>query len=48
MGGLSGGWGGGEISWPEGTGPDDRIDNLSVERIYAVCLAIDLIKSELG
>ncbi len=32
---------GGEIEWPEGTGPDDRIDGLSVELVHGVCRAVE-------
>jgi len=30
-----------DIEWPEGTGPDDRIDGLSVDLVHGVCLAVE-------
>lgn len=32
---------GADIQWPQGAGPDDRIDGLSVELVHEVCRSID-------
>jgi len=45
LGGVVKSLAGGEIAWPEGVGPDDRIDALSPKRTEALCRAIDSAQS---
>lgn len=41
LGGVVAKLAGGQISWPPGVNPDDRIDALSPDRVEALCRAID-------